>query len=93
MDVDRWGFRNWSDLFNRRQLLCLLTLTAIVRESYKRMQEVEYESERSKSVATYLALVLDRLADWNSSLCSWSPESRGGAKIGHTFGRHSADGF
>jgi len=89
MDVDRWGFKNWSDLFNRRQLLCLLTLASFVRESYKRMQEVRYENERSKSVATYLGLVLDRLADWNSSLCSWSPESTGGAKIGHTFGSQS----
>jgi putative DNA methylase len=87
--VRPYGLRNWGDLFTPRQMLCLLTFAAAVREAEGGMRGIGYEGEQTKGVATYLALVLDRLADWNSSLCSWAPEKTGGAKIGHTFGRQA----
>jgi putative DNA methylase len=89
MDVDRWGLTKWSDLFTERQMLCLLTATQSVSACAERMEKLGHEPDKVRSVASYLAFVVDRLADWNSSLCSWSPESTGGAKIGHTFGRQS----
>jgi len=89
MDVDRWGLRKWSDLFIGRQMLCLLTATQAVRSCAEQMKKNGHEQDTVRSVASCLAFVVDRLADWNSSLCSWSPESTGGAKIGHTFGRQS----
>ena len=89
MDVDRWGLKKWSDLFTARQKLCLLTAAQTVRLCAEEMKIDGQEPDVIRAVTSYLAFVVDRLADWNSSLCSWSPESTGGAKIGHTFGRQS----
>jgi putative DNA methylase len=84
-----YGLRTWASLFNARQLVCLLTLASSIKSSLTEMKGIGIDLERSRATATYLAFVLDRLADWNSALCSWSPESTGGAKIGHTFGRQA----
>jgi putative DNA methylase len=84
--VRPYGIRSFGDLFTPRQLLCLLSFAAVIHEAEGEMRQ-SYGAEQTKAVSTYLGFVLDRLADWNSSLCSWSPESTGGAKIGHTFGR------
>lgn len=89
MDVHRFGFEKWSELFLPRQMLTLLTFAKWIRLAYQNMISKSYSSESAKAVTTYLGFVLDRLADWNSTLCSWSPESTGGAKIGHTFGRQA----
>jgi len=84
-----YGLKNWASLFNARQLACLSTFASAIRLSLAEMKSARLDPDRSAASATYLAFVLDRLADWNSALCSWSPESTGGAKIGHTFGRQA----
>jgi putative DNA methylase len=84
-----YGLRTWGSLFNSRQLLCLLSFAAEIREGIAEMNRNLISSDRIQATAPYLAFVMDRLADWNSSLCSWSPENTGGAKIGHTFGRQA----
>jgi putative DNA methylase len=84
-----YGLTTFGDLFTPRQMLCLLTFAAAVREAQEEMKRAGIDAERAKAVGTYLALIVDRMADWNSSLCSWSPEKTGGAKIGHTFGRQA----
>jgi len=89
MDVDRFGLICWSDLFTPRQLLSLLVMAKWIRNAYKRVIQNTYSAERAKGIITYLGFVLDRLADWNTTLCSWAPEKTGGAKIGHTFSRQS----
>jgi putative DNA methylase len=89
MDTQHFGFEAWGDLFIKRQLLCLLEFAAGIHRAEKEMRKLLFSEEKGVAVLTYLALFLDRLADWNSSLCSWAPEKTGGAKIGHTFGRHS----
>lgn len=89
MDVHRFGFSKWSQLFLPRQLLTLLTLTKWIHKVHTCVLENSYSEQRAKAITTYLALMLDRLADWNSTLCSWSPAGSGGAKIGHTFGRQA----
>jgi len=89
MDVHRFGFEKWSDLFLPRQMLTLLTFAKWIRVAHEEMLANAYFTDHAKAVATYLGFVLDRLADWNSTLCSWSPERTGGAKIGHTFSRQA----
>ena len=44
------------------------------------------ESERAKAVGTYLGVLVNRQADYNSTLCSWHTT---GEKMGHTFGRQA----
>ena len=89
MDVDRFGLTKWSDLFLPRQLLTLLVIARWIRNAYTKLIHKSYSSDRAKAITIYLGFVLDRLADWNTTLCSWAPEKTGGAKIGHTFSRQS----
>jgi putative DNA methylase len=89
MDVDHFGITKWSDLFLPRQTVTLLAFIKWTRKMYQELIKNAYEKENAKTITTYLGFVVDRLADWNTTLCSWAPEKTGGAKIGHTFSRHS----
>jgi putative DNA methylase len=89
MDVHRFGLEKWSDLFLPRQMFTLFAVTKWIHRAYQQMLDKTYSSDRAMAIAAYLGLVLDRMADWNTTLCSWSPESTGGAKIGHTFARQA----
>jgi adenine-specific DNA methylase len=84
--VQRYGLTRWGDLFNARQLLALLTFSRQVVAAYDAMVAGGTDPERAKAVATYLALVVDRLADYNTTLCTWHNT---GEKINHTFGRQA----
>ncbi len=74
----RYGIYKWSDLFNPRQLLTLVTYVEIINEVKEKLR-LEYELDRVEAIATYLALVLDRCADMNGRLASWD-SSRAGSK-------------
>ncbi|MBI3850445.1 MAG: DUF1156 domain-containing protein [Verrucomicrobia bacterium] len=80
----RHGLTTLGDLFNRRQLLSLLTQCGAVRCAHAEMRTTGYDEERSKAVATFLGIVVDRMADRGSSLCRWDP---GYTKTQSTFGR------
>ncbi|SVE46937.1 uncharacterized protein METZ01_LOCUS499791, partial [marine metagenome] len=54
-----------------RQLLVLGTLARLVRQAHEEMLRLGMEEERAKAVTTYLGFVVDRVADYNSSFCSW----------------------
>jgi len=69
--VQRYGLTRWGDLFNPRQKLALITFAEKVRQAHQRMLKEGGEPEFAKAVGTYLALILDRLADYNSTLCHW----------------------
>lgn len=45
-----------------------------------------YDEEYAKVVATYLALMVDRLSDYNSTLCVWAVS---GEFVAHTFGKQA----
>jgi putative DNA methylase len=81
--VQPYGLRTWGDLFTPRQMLCLLSFAAAVRE----VETEAYEPDRGKAIKTMLAAIVDRLADFNSSLCVFN--HTGGRGVVHTFGRHA----
>ena len=81
-----YGFERWGDLFNSRQKLALITFTEKVRHAYKKMLEEGYDKEYAKAVASYLAFVVSRLADTNSSLCHWDGSWE---KVSTTFARQA----
>src|SRR2546428_5332945 len=85
--VQRYGILHWGDLFNARQKLTLMTFTEKVRLAHDKMLEEGYESDYAKAVTTYLALGVDRLADFGSSLCVLNPT--GGRGVKNTFGRQT----
>lgn len=88
-DVDRlpmYGMTTWGDVFNPRQKLALITFADKVRKAHKKMLERDYEAEYAKAVASYLAIAVDRLADYNSVICRWAPH---GEYVGNTFTRQA----
>ena len=74
-----YGFFTWSDLFTSRQLVALTTFCDLIGEARQRViadaQAAGFDAARSEeyadAVATYLAFVLDRVADYNNEICQW----------------------
>ncbi|MFZ5897983.1 MAG: DUF1156 domain-containing protein [Bacillota bacterium] len=82
--VGGYGFDKWSNLFTSRQLLALGTFVKHTRAARDAMREAGYPPEWVEAVGAYLDLAIDRLADYNSSVCNWDPN---GEYITHTFQR------
>lgn len=82
-----YGLTAFGDLFSPRQMLSLLTFAAAIHEAEAEMQGKKYAEERAKTLMTILGCVLDKQADFNSSLCVL--KSDGGRGIVHTFGRQA----
>lgn len=66
-----YGMMTWGDLFSPRQALALSTLNRLVRETGKR-SATKNGADLSEAVQTCLALVVDRQADAQSSITTWS---------------------
>src|SRR5258708_5213384 len=66
-----YGFPSFADIFTPRQLLALLTFTAEVHRAHVAMLEEGIEGDRAAAITAYLGLMVDRLADFNSSICRW----------------------
>ena len=69
-----YGFRQWGQLFNPRQLLALCTFGKWVREAHRRILQETNDKDFAKAVATYLAFGVDIHANRNSALGSWTPD-------------------
>ncbi len=82
--VHLYGMRSWRDLFTNRQLVTLGTLVRLVRETSDRMLRAGYDEDTTEAVGAFLAVVVDRVADYSSASCSWH---NSGEKMGHTFAR------
>lgn len=89
-----YGLLRVTSLFTRRQLTAMVTLAELVREV---RADVRRDAERAglppaeaeayaATVSTFLALALDRCADFNNSLCGWNPSNQ---KVMHLFGRQA----
>ena len=84
--VAAYGLTEWADLFTRRQLVTLTTLTGLVAEARDRVLADSGDPDYSDAVATYLALGASKLSDYNSSLVVWSS---GRDQAVHVFGRQA----
>lgn len=85
--VRPYGLRNWGDLFTPRQMLCLLTFAAAVREAEQEMRQANLDRERLEATVTSLGLLLDRLAVYSSTQCVWHYQK--GERTAKTFGRQA----
>jgi putative DNA methylase len=72
--VQRYDMHRWGDLFNARQQLALVTFVDAVRRAHTEMLAQGADPEFAKAVATYLALVISRVADFESTICRWHPQ-------------------
>jgi putative DNA methylase len=82
--VRPYGLRTFDSLFTHRQILCLLVLTAAVREVAHKAAIAEPDASRTNSIVTFLAAALDRQAENLSALCRWNANAE---KMQGTFGR------
>ncbi|MDY7079090.1 MAG: DUF1156 domain-containing protein [Chloroflexota bacterium] len=96
-NVPIYGLDRWDKLFNPRQKLALITLVEKIKDSYEQLQldcesliqasggDLSLDSaELARAVVGYLALLLDRQADFCATLCVWDS----GSEISkHVFGR------
>jgi putative DNA methylase len=74
--VHLYGMRSWGSLFTNRQLVGM----AGILKGTRRSRPIEFH----EAIRCYLAVALDRLADYNSTLCTWDPN---GEYLTHTFQR------
>jgi adenine-specific DNA methylase len=79
-----YGFTNWTKYFNARQKVLLATLARDVHLVYADVLHAEGDEELAKGVATYLGLIINRIADRNSTFSSWTA---GRQLIRNTFAR------
>ena len=84
--LPQYGIRGFRDLFTPRQLLVHATLVQAIQDTAKKIDAAE-EAGFATAVHTCLALALDRLIDFNSSLCVLN--SIGSPRVAHTFGRQA----
>ncbi|MEW5932262.1 MAG: DNA methylase, partial [Bacillota bacterium] len=81
-----YGMSSWGDLFNPRQKLALITFAEKVRQAHEKMLAEGYEEEYARAVVTYLALGVDELARFTSTLNPWKVDAEA---IVHVFGRQA----
>jgi adenine-specific DNA methylase len=81
-----YGMVKWHELFNSRQKLALIVFTEKVRLAYQQMIAEGYEEEYARAITVYLALGVDKLADFGSMLCILNPPE---GRVVHTFGRQA----
>lgn len=80
-----YGIENWSDCFTPRQALALVKLSGFA-DIHGRAMSKEGSEGLSKAVQTCTALIIDKLAQYNSSMCRWKAS---GENLVDTFGRQA----
>lgn len=77
-----YGLLNWGALFSDRQILALVTLSKLLERLNNELQNLPLK----EPLLTCLALAIDKVAQYNSSLCRWKPT---GENLVDTFGRQA----
>lgn len=85
-NVHVYGIQRWRDLFNDRQLLTVATLVNEVGNAYSEMISSGVDRDYADAISAYLALLVDRVADYSTVICRWD-NSRD--SIANTFSRQA----
>jgi len=89
--VINYGMINWFKLFNSRQLLTFVKLVKLIREAGKQVEQEKIREglareealRYAEAVATYLAIALARLADFNNIVTFLQPSNPMGIQVTH----------
>jgi putative DNA methylase len=82
-----YGLKSWGEIFSPRQTLCLLTFASAVRQAEFEMRKAGQDDNRLKAIASYLAVMVDKLADFNSVQCTWNYTD--GERVRNSFSRQT----
>ncbi|MDQ3799987.1 MAG: DUF1156 domain-containing protein, partial [Acidobacteriota bacterium] len=83
LKIPFWGFNGFGDMFSLRQLLAMQTLVEKLNEI---KQEVRIENEYEKAIVTYLAILVDRIAQQQTSFGLYKPSRE---TLASPFGRQA----
>ena len=75
--ITEYGLTKFGQLFTSRQLLSLITFVKWVRLAHQEMLQQRYEEGLTKAIGTYLALCIDKVADYSSSVARWGNDDEG----------------
>jgi putative DNA methylase len=67
----QYGFERFINLFTPRQTLSIGSMILTIRNLEHEKSFKEYESDWQDAIVSYLAIGIDRLADYNSGVCHW----------------------
>jgi adenine-specific DNA methylase len=76
------GIRDFRDIFSPRQRLLLESISRSVSELWRTRKDHFETDQIASAVCSVLSLIVGRLADYCSTLCTWVA---GGTFVGHTF--------
>ena len=82
--IELYRFKSWADIFTPRQLLSIITFVKWVRIAGSKMLERGYLASWEEAVIAYLAAVIDKASQYNSTICTWH---NSGEYIRDTFAR------
>ena len=77
-----YGMTKWADLFTVRQLLSLMTFVNWTRLAQAEMDKFRYSPEWVEAVSAYLALLINKVADYNCTCARWQDNDEA---INHLF--------
>jgi adenine-specific DNA methylase len=69
--IPQYGFKTWADLFTPRQLLALVTFVKWTRAARNEMCHWAYPDDWTEAIVGYLGVLVNRLANYSSSICIW----------------------
>ena len=84
ISVQIYGFTEWNQLFTQRQLTTLTIFNDLIHEMHSLIQEGGALKHYADAICTYLALIVDKSANGNSSFATWDKQTQ---KIPGVFGR------
>ncbi len=85
MEAHRYGMTHWRDMFSSRQLLCHGTSVKIYRDMLEEDRREGKLTPVRRAAYVYLALMLDKLLNYNSRMSVGMPTRE---VVANTFNRH-----
>lgn len=79
-----YGIETWGELFSERQVLALSTFVRWGKHIFK--DTLQPDDGYYSALRTYMAIAVDKLADYNSMSCRWASH---GEYIGNTYSRQA----
>ncbi|MCP5495455.1 MAG: DUF1156 domain-containing protein [Leptospiraceae bacterium] len=84
--VSLYGLKTYSDLFTDRQLLSIMTFIKYGMIAKEQIEDHKYNHEWINSIYNYLILTINKLIDYNSTICFWRTSVEGTSS---TFSRYA----
>lgn len=81
-----YGLTEYKELYSPRQLLGLSTLNHLIGDIGEKIVSDGGSDDYAKAIRTLLVMIGDRMADFNSSICTWNNSNE---KVMHVYGRQA----